>query len=56
MFKNHLFYIVFPWKGTLTDAGDGDGGRGGGATNHQQSQKVIDKTFVSIFVAPGREP
>ena len=21
-----LFYIVFPRKGTLTDAGDGDGG------------------------------
>ena len=29
--KNFFIYIIFPWKGTLTDAGDGDEE---GATNH----------------------
>ena len=25
-FKHFCLYILFPWKGTLTDARDGDGG------------------------------
>ena len=36
--------MFFPQKGTLTDAGDGGGGRGG--TNHN---KTLQKTFCSYM-------
>ena len=32
--------MFFPWKATLADAGDGDGGR---ATNHNKSHKITKK-------------
>ena len=40
-------YMFFPWKGTLTDAGDGDGGRG--AKNHKTNSTQI---LVLYFVPP----
>ena len=39
-------YICFPRKGTLTDAGDGDGGG--------ETQKLIQKTFRNTIVHTSR--
>ena len=44
--KHLLFYICFPWKGTLTDAGDGDGGE-------QVTKNIVDACVVYIFSLEG---
>ena len=46
-----LFLYFFPWKGTLTDAGDGDRGEGGILQKRRTISKTIHfKIYLILFV------
>ena len=47
LFKNSFFDMCFPWKGTLTDAGDGLGGEGRGGTLFKKKRRTLSKTIYS---------